>query len=312
MTITRRGLLGAAAAIGLGACSSTAAVTRRSAGPRQISQDAYDALVLGGPVADPALVSASPWATKIKVAGVLRRGGTTTVAAWSFKDPTSGRIAGFDAGIGDLLAHYITGGKNISRLTQVTQPVGETRETLLQNGAVDVVVATYSITAALAQKVALAGPYYTSGASILVRTDDTSIARVEDLKGKKLVTVTGSTGVRAIQKYVPGNQPTLYEDTDTCAAAVAQGRADAYIDDESTLLGRAVKNPNLVVVGSPFTTDPYGIGLSRSDPSAKTFVNTFLQRIYDSGDWLKLWKATLGVYIDGTPTPPSLGSAAGS
>jgi glutamate transport system substrate-binding protein len=284
-----------------------------SANPtRQISQDAYDAVIKGGPVADAATISASPWATKIKAQGFIKRGGTTTGAIFSLKDPTTGRIVGFDAGIGDLLAHYITGGTDVSKLTQVSQTTVDTRETMLQNNTVDIVVATYSITVARAAKVAFAGPYYSSGDSIQVKADNTTIKSVSDLVGKKLVTESNSTAITAIEKFVPGNVPTLFADNDSCVAAVQQGRADAYILDESILLGNAVKSPDLKVVGTPFTTDPYGVGLNKDDPAAKTFVNTFLQKIFDSGDWLKLWKATVGVYVDAAPTPPTIGSVQGS
>jgi glutamate transport system substrate-binding protein len=96
-------------------------------------------------------------------------------------------------------------------------------------------------------------------------------------------------------------------------AAVVQGRAEAYVLDESILLSNVVQNPQLKVVGTPFTQDPYGIGLNRDDPSAKQFVNAFLTSIYDSGVWGKLWEATVGKYVEGaTPTPPELGSVPGS
>lgn len=325
-TFSRRGLLyvaaGSSAAVALAACSSGAPPTSGATGSatasgssnanRQISQDAYDAVIKGGPVADPATVSASPWATKIKAAGFIKRGGTTTGAIFSLKDPTTGRIAGFDAGIGDLLAHYITGGTDVSKLTQVSQTSVDTRETMLQNNTVDIVVATYSITTARAAKVAFAGPYYSSGDSIQVKADNTTIKSVTDLAGKKLVTESNSTAITAIEKYVPGNTPTLFADNDSCVAAVQQGRADAYVLDESILLGNAVKNPDLKVVGTPFTTDPYGVGVNKDDPAVKAFVNAFLQKIFDSGDWLKLWKATVGVYVDAQATPPKIGSVPGS
>lgn len=322
---SRRGLLyvaaGSTAAITLAACSSGtpptsdtsgAASGASSTGARKISQDDYDKIVLAGPVADASVISASAWASKIKATGYIKRGGTTTGAIFSLKDPTTGRITGFDAGIGDLLAHYITGGTDVSKLTQVSQTSVDTRETMLQNNTVDIVVATYSITTKRAEKVAFAGPYYSSGASIQVRADNTTIKSVDDLKDKKLVTESNSTGITAIQKFVPGNQPTLFADNDSCIAAVQQRRADAYILDESILLSNAVKNADLKVVGSPFTTDPYGVGVNKDDAAVKAFVNTFLQKIYDSGDWLKLWKATVGVYVDGTPTAPKIGSAQGS
>ena len=323
-TFSRRGLLyaaaGSSAAVALAACSSGAPPTSPGTGTgsgsananRQISQDAYDAVIKAGPVADASTVSASPWASKIKSAGFIKRGGTTTGAIFSLKDPTTGRISGFDAGIGDLLAHYITGGPDVSKLTQVSQTTVDTRETMLQNNTVDIVVATYSITTARAQKIAFAGPYYSSGDSIQVKADNTSIKSVTDLQGKKLVTESNSTAITAIQKFVPGNTPTLFADNDSCVAAVQQGRADAYVLDESILLGNAVKNTDLKVVGTPFTTDPYGVGVNKDDPAVKAFVNAFLQKIIDSGDWLKLWKATVGVYVEAAPTAPKIGSVPGS
>ncbi len=321
---SRRGLLyvaaGSTAAVALAACSSGAPPTSTSTSSasgsasanRQISQDAYDTVIKGGPVADGSVVSASSWATKIKSQGYLKSGGTTTGAIFSLKDPTTGRIAGFDIGIADLLAHYITGGTDVSKLTQISQTSVDTRETMLQNNTVDIVVATYSITTARAQKIAFAGPYYSSGDSIQVKSDNTTIKSVTDLAGKKLVTESNSTAITALQKFVPGNTPTLFADNDSCVAAVEQGRADAYILDEAILLGNAVKATDLKVVGTPFTTDPYGVGVNKSDPAVKAFVNTFLQKIFDSGDWLKLWKATVGVYVEAVPTPPALGSVAGS
>lgn len=322
-TFSRRGLLyvaaGSSAAAALAACStgtppvgappSAGASGSSGGGSKQMSQSDYDNIVKGGPVADASTVSASPWASKIKSQGFLKRGGTTTGAIFSLKDPVTGRIVGFDAGIGDLLAHYITGGTDVAKLTQVSQTSVDTRETMLQNNTVDVVVATYSITPARMQKVAFAGPYYSSGDAIQVKKDNTTIKSVTDLQGKKLVTESNSTAITAIQKFVPGNTPTLFADNDSCVAAVQQGRADAYVLDESILLGNAVKNPDLKVVGTPFTTDPYGVGVNKDDATAKAFVNAFLQKIFDSGDWLKLWKATVGVYVDAVPTPPKIGSA---
>ncbi|WP_051209340.1 transporter substrate-binding domain-containing protein [Propionicicella superfundia] len=226
----------------------------------------------------------------------------------------TGRVIGFDAGIGDLLSRYITGGDDPSKLTQLSITTVDTRETMLQNNTVDIVVATYSITEKRAQKIAFAGPYYSSGASIQVRSDNTAISSVSDLEGKTIATESNSTGIQAIEDHVKSPKDVLlFADNDSCIQAVSQGRADAYVLDEAILLGNAVKNDQVKVVGQPFTSDPYGVGLNKDDPSAKAFVNDFLTKIFESGDWLKLWQATVGVYVSGgTPTPPALGSVKGS
>jgi glutamate transport system substrate-binding protein len=189
----------------------------------------------------------------------------------------------------------------------------DTRETMLQNATVDAVFATYTITAARATKVDFAGPYYESGDAIMVKAGNTSIKQVSDLNGKTVATESNSTAALDLKKYAPQAKVTLFQDDATCVAAVQQGRADAYVLDQGILLSDASTNKAVKVVGTPFTKEPYGIGLPKQDPSAKTFVNAFLQKIYADGSWSKLYQQTLGKVIQGAaPTPPQIGSVEGS
>jgi len=279
---------------------------------KTISADTYDSIVKAGPKADASAISASPWAQKIKSAGVLTRGGTDTSPIFSIKDPITGRTLGFDAGIGDLLAHYILSSDDVQKLQKMSQTTVDTRETMLQNNTVDVVVATYTITPERAKKVAFAGPYYSSGDAIQVLASNTDIKSYKDLAGKKIVTETNSSALTSIKKFIPDADVITFTENDACAAAVEDGRAVAYVLDQSILLSNVVKNPKLKVVGEPFTTDPYGIGLNKDDATAKKFVNDFLQKIFDDGSWLKMWKATVGLYTDAEPSTPKIGSVAGS
>ncbi len=258
--------------------------------PGQADTSGYDQIIAGSPVADAAAIPAGSWADKVKQRGKLIRGGTDQGALFSLKDPATGKVTGFDAGLAAMLAHYITGKSDADAVELVITTV-DTRETLIQNGDVDAVFATYTITEPRAQKVAFAGPYYQSGTSVAVRADDTAITGVNDLNGKNVVTQANSTAVLALQ----------------------QGRADAYVIDESILVSAASRNPAIKVVGQPFTQEPYGIGLPLNDPSAKQFVNDWLQKIYADGSWAKLWQATVGSVVKSDPpAPPTIGSVPGS
>ena len=275
--------------------------------------DSYDAVITSAPVADAATVSGNTWASKIKKQGYLRVGGTDAGPLFSIKDPATGKLTGFDAGLSQMLAHYILGGSDVQKLTKLTITTVDTRETLLQNNTVDAVFATYTITEPRAQKVDFAGPYYESGDAIMVKKDNTSITTVADLKGKTVATESNSTAALALKQAAPQAKVLLFADDASCVAAVQQGRADAYVLDQGILLSDASTNPAVKVVGTPFTKEPYGIGLSKSDPGAKAFVNAFLQKIFDSGDWLKLYQQTIGKVVQGeSPTPPKIGSVAGS
>ena len=130
--------------------------------PGQADTSGYDAIVAGSPVADAAAIPAGSWADKIKQRGKLIRGGTDPGPLFSLKDPATGKVTGFDAGLAAMLAHYITGKTDADAVELVATTV-DTRETLIQNRTVDAVFATYTITEPRAQKVAFAGPYYESG-----------------------------------------------------------------------------------------------------------------------------------------------------
>jgi glutamate transport system substrate-binding protein len=275
--------------------------------------DAYDQVITSAPVADATTVSGNTWAAKVKKQGFLRVGGTDAGPLFSIKDPATGKLTGFDAGLSQMLAHYILGGSDVRKLTKLTITTVDTRETLLQNNTVDAVFATYTITEPRAAKIDFAGPYYESGDAIMVKKDNSSITTVADLAGKTVATESNSTAALALKQFAPKAKVLLFADDASCVAAVQQGRADAYVLDQGILLSDASTNPAVKVVGTPFTKEPYGIGLPKSDPAAKTFVNAFLQKIFDSGDWTKLYQQTIGQVVQGQPPAlPKIGSVPGS
>jgi glutamate transport system substrate-binding protein len=275
--------------------------------------DSYDSIVQGGPTADASAIAASSWAQAVQKQGFLRVGGTDAGPLFSLKDPTTGKLTGFDAGLGQMLAHYITGKTDVQALTKLTITTVDTRETLLQNNSVDAVLATYTITPARAEKVDFAGPYYESGDAIMVKADNSSITSVDDLHGKKVATESNSTAALALKEKVPDAEVTLFQQDAECVAAVQQGRVDAYVLDQGILISDASTNKQVKVVGQPFTQEPYGIGLPKGQGSAKQFVDDFLTKIYADGSWAKLWQATIGTIVTGNPpTPPTIGSAPGS
>jgi glutamate transport system substrate-binding protein len=296
-----------------GACANSKDNGLPGAGNSGDRAKAYDSIITGSPVADAGAIQAGSWADKIKQRGFMRVGGTDAGPLFSIKDPVTGRLTGFDAGLSQMLAHYITGKTDVQKLTQLTITTVDTRETLLQNHSVDAVIATYTITEPRAEKVDFAGPYYESGDAIMVKADNTSIKTVDDLKGKKVATESNSTAALALQQKVPSAQVTLFQEDAECVAAVQQGRVDAYVLDQGILISDAASNPAVKVVGQPFTQEPYGIGLPKGQGDAKQFVDDFLKKVFADGSWAKLWKATIGTVVKGdAPDTPTIGSVPGS
>ncbi len=271
-----------------------------------IDKEAFDSLIASGVVADDADIEANEWASAVKEAGVLRVGGVRTAFLFSQLDETDEGIRGFDAGIFQLLARYILGDETKFELTQVDS---STRESVLQSGQVDVVLATYSITDARKEVISFAGPYYTSKQAVLVKAGNTDIDGVDSLAGKIVATQSGSTGPDILAEYAP--EAVVQEFTTDLEArtAVEQGRADAYVTDFTLLLSAIVKNPDAYeIAGDVFgPEDNYGIGMPK-DSDGVAFVNDFLKKIEEDGTWAQLWKISLGdrTGIDEAPEAPAV------
>ena len=319
-TPNRRLFLSAAGAASLAAvlaaCADTGADGRAvSSSSSSASAGAvdYNTVINSGPVAADDVVASSAWASAVKEAGVLKTGGTKTAPVFSLEDATTGEVSGFDTAIGQVLARYIIGGSDDARtLLDITQVTSDTRETVLGNGSVQAVIATYTITPERAKKIDFAGPYYSSGQAVLVRADESKITGVSDLAGVKVAVQSGSSSITALQQAAPQAEQTPFNDHNTCLSALETKQVDAYVVDESLLLSAMQGSEAFKIVGEPFTQDPYGIGLPRNS-DAKAFVNAFLKEIYDDGTWEKIWQATIGVITGGdAPKPPVIGSVPGS
>ena len=317
-TPNRRLFLSAAGAASLAAvlaaCADTGADGRAvSSSSASAGAVDYNTVINSGPVAADDAVAASTWASAVKEAGVLKTGGTKTAPVFSLEDATTGEVSGFDTAIGQVLARYIIGGSDDARtLLDITQVTSDTRETVLGNGSVQAVIATYTITPERAKKIDFAGPYYSSGQAVLVRADESKITGVSDLAGVKVAVQSGSSSITALQKAAPQAEQTPFNDHNTCLSALETKQVDAYVVDESLLLSAMQGSEAFKIVGEPFTQDPYGIGLPQGS-DAKAFVNAFLKEIYDDGTWEKIWQATIGVITGGdAPKPPVIGSVPGS
>ncbi len=271
-----------------------------------IDAAAFDALVAQGPVASAETIAASPWASKIKQAGTLRLGGTQTSNLFSLLNEKDGRMRGFDAGIAQLLTRYILGDASKIQFTQVTS---STREQVLINGQVDTVIATYSITPARAEKISFAGPYYTSQAGVLVKSNNQAIQSVNDLGGKKVATQAGSTGPAILAQFAPKSTVQEFQTHQEALDSLRQGRVAAYVTDYTLLLNTlSLGTGDAKLAGAPFgAQDPYGIGLPKGSDGV-AFVNAFLKKIEADGTWAKLWTIAIGQRTGSTavPTPPAL------
>lgn len=203
-----------------------------------------------------------------------------------------GTFTGFDIDVAKYVAKEL--GVDEKDIT-FKEAVSANREAFLQQGQVDMVVATYSINDARKQKVSFAGPYLVAGQDLLVREDNKDITGPQSLNGKKLCSVAGSTSAQLIKdKYAKDVQLQEERTYSACVDRVRTGQLDAVTTDNSILYGYAAQHPDeLRVVDSPFSEEKYGIGLKKDDKVGREAVNDALDKMVSDGSWKVALKANL-------------------
>lgn len=220
------------------------------------------------------------------------------------KNP-DGTVSGFDVDVATYVAEQL--GYTPKQIEWKEAPSGQ-RETLIQNGQVDFIAATYSITDARKEKVSFAGPYLITGQSLLVRADNTDIVGAESLENnKRLCSVTGSTPAQRIKDKYPGVQLQQYDTYSACVEALKSGAIDAVTTDEVILAGYAAQSPGTFkLVGEPFSEERYGIGLKKDDTELQTKINDAITKMESEGAWAAAFEKNLGPAGITTPEPPAV------
>ena len=196
----------------------------------------------------------------------------------------SGTYVGFDVDVAKYVAKKL--GYSEDEIVWKEAP-SKQREAMLQNGDVDMILATYSITDERKNAVSFAGPYFVAGQDLLVRKDDHSINGPEYLNGKRLCSVTGSTSAATVkEKFASEVQLMEQPGYAECATALFSGIVDAVTTDDIILAGLAsASRGKLRVVGKPFTQEYYGVGIKKGDTALAKKINAAIAEMIKDGSW---------------------------
>jgi glutamate transport system substrate-binding protein len=218
-----------------------------------------------------------------------------------FFDATKNAYSGFDI----LIAQMVAAGLGFSSSQIQFSPIAsQDRETELENGTVDLVVASYSYSAARAKLVSFAGPYFTTPEALLLARNNTTITGVDS--------ITDSTRVCAVSNSsTVGNitplQPVVKNTYGECVAALKSSEADVVYSDYALLLGYASQDPNsLKLIDTNESTQYYGIGLPLGDSLLQQTIDNLLSAAVSNGTWRAIFNSTLapeGLKAD----PPKVG-----
>jgi ABC-type amino acid transport substrate-binding protein len=166
---------------------------------------------------------------------------------------------------------------------------------LLQNGTIDIECGSTTNNAERGKQVQFATNYFYTGTRFLVKSG-TVIKTIDDLKGKAVVSTTGTTNYKILRNLNEekklGFDLMAAKDHAESALMVESGRAVAFGMDDILLYGLRASSQNpasLAVVGEPIQVEPYAIMIRLDDPAFKKLVDGTLAGLMKSGEFTKLY-----------------------
>jgi len=242
---------------------------------------------------------------EIAAKGELAVGVRCDQPPFGFKDE-SGGFAGVEVEIARQIAEYAFGSRDKAILTCVT---AESRIPQLLGKKVDMLIATLGITPERERVVAFSTPYRWDSSDIMVKNDSPAKS-IEDLTGKTVIALKGSTQARWLGEHASGIQLTNLNSSSEALMAFKQGRAEGYAHDSATLVMISARDKSVRLIGQPYGISEAAIGLRKNEEAWLAYVNASLAQIKEQNlysGWIKAVapEGTEQFYVDGftKPTP---------
>lgn len=229
---------------------------------------------------------------KIKERDKLVVGVKYDLNLFGLKNPETGEVEGFDIDIAKGLAKKILGDENKIELKEVTS---KTRIPMLNNGEIDAIIATMTITEERKKEVDFSDVYFMAGQSLLVKKDS-NINGIADVnkEGVTVLTAKGSTSAQNIREKAPKATVLEFENYAEAFTALKAGQGDALTTDNALLFGMAKQDPNFRVVDETFSEEPYGIAVRKGDKELLEVINEYLKEIKANGEYDKIYEKWIG------------------
>jgi len=182
------------------------------------------------------------------------------------------QAAGFDVEIAKWFSRFAFGKANRVTYTCVTTPA---REPSITTGRVDMVIATFTYTADRDTRIDFSRAYYKATGRLLV-TNSSPVRSIADLAGKTVVTTSGSIYDTWMKNCYKDTRVLVTDSFTNALIAFRDGRADAFMWDDTVLLGIAVTDRNYKLTSDLFLPLPYGIGMKQGNTALRAWVNSRL------------------------------------
>ena len=285
-------VMGALTACGGSSSTATtaAATTAASGDTTAASGDTTAAAATGDVSAD---------VQKIIDAGVLKVGVKTDVPCFSLQNTATGEYEGLEDDLSYEIAGKIFGctpeEAKEKKLVAFQGVTAKTRGPLVENGELDMVIATFTITPDRKETYNFSTPYFTDAVGLLVLTDS-GINSIEDLDGKVIGVAQGSTSQKGFEAYIADKGISVtpaFEEFDgypALSAALAAKNIDVFSVDRAILAG--YRDDTNKLLDDRYAEQEYGVCTKKENTGLAELVDGVIVGLKDSGkldEMIKGW-----------------------
>ncbi|MDE7432205.1 MAG: cysteine ABC transporter substrate-binding protein [Lachnospiraceae bacterium] len=185
---------------------------------------------------------------KARTLDEIKKKGKIKIGVFSDKNPfgyvdENGNIQGYDVYFAKRIAKDLLGSESAVEFVYVE---AANRVEYLKAGKVDIILANFTVTKERSEQVDFALPYMKVALGV-VSPEDTLITDVEELKGKKLIVVKGTTAETYFTEKYPEISLVKFDEYQEAYDALLDGRGDAFSTDNTEVLAWAIQNKGFSV-----------------------------------------------------------------
>ncbi len=225
----------------------------------------------------------------IKAKGKIVCGVVGTLEPFAYQDTATRDVVGYDVDFCKAVAKQL-GVKPELRVISLEARIPE-----LTQGRVDILAAVLGYNPTRAEQIVFSNAYFVSNQSIAAKKG--SFKQRDDLAGKRVATIKGSSNIPLMQKVVPTATLVSYEDAPSAFTALVQNKVEGYVLSESLMrrfISKLGTNSNIEVLSPPVGREQWGLGLKKGEPTLEKAVNDALNAMEQSGEAQQLFDKWMG------------------
>lgn len=243
--------------------------------------------------------------TSFRTLDEIKQSGKIIIGAFSDKAPfgyvdENGKYQGYDIYFAERIAKDL--GVEVEYIS--TDPAS--RVEYVATGKVDIILANFTVTEERAQQVDFALPYMKVKLGV-VSPDKALITDVEQLNGKNLIVVKGTTAETYFEKNYPDVNLQKYDEYADAYNALLDGRGDAFSTDNTEVLAWAIENPGFTVgIDALGNADTIAPAVQKGNTTLLDWLNTEIETLGKENFFHADYEATLASVYGDAANPDNL------